>query len=156
MFLGKQRAVPYKGKFVMQTKISIDLYPDPEGSSLIKTRVLDEIVRGCLYTLIQLGEFGKMVEAIRVTWVKYDDQDNPGPMFSFHFSNPAGLKSGFSADYRFIGEQKCNPLAVQIVEYFCGPDCLPLYISEHIQQSRAKLNAILNRLPRPLQPTAGS
>lgn len=159
MFLGKIRAVPYKkGKFIMTTKLSIELYPN-DGSGIVSQERLDAIIGGCIDTLRHLGGLAPMIEAIRVTWAVYELSGRGtcvGPNIKFHFTQVAGLDCGHSSDFRFMGNGSPTPSSRDIAECFCRDMSLPRCISEHIRRCSARLNADLQKLPRPVQFVAGS
>ena len=126
------------------TKISIDLNPC-EGK-VITSAEFTAITNGCLETLLALGKLGEVIEMFRITWI--DLGKGPGPKFTIYFCDPLGEKSYYNADYRFLGKGGTQPSANEIAEHFCSNDCLPSFISKHLESCKARLQKATELLSR--------
>jgi hypothetical protein len=137
-------------KEFFMSKVSIDLHHPAWQTwpvELAKPEQILPIMSGCMETLRRLGKLAEFVEAIRVTFARYEykgDWSVPGPSFTFYFHDPLGNKCSHGTDYRFIGsgDRKGNPMPTseEIVNYlFSKPNDLARFITEHINRGKQKM-----------------
>lgn len=95
-------------------KISVDLLSSDE--SLISEELLLSVVSGCRKAFLKLGRIGDTIEVFRITFLYFDDNLVPGPLFRICFHDPLGKECACSFDYRFIGSKTPVPSSAEIAD----------------------------------------
>jgi hypothetical protein len=132
------------------SKLSIDLCTG-DYDPIVSNETLTAVSIGCRQTLVNLGEIGKMIEVIKVTFTTFPlgkTDDPTGPVFKIIFCDPLGKKCSYETDFRFIGTEVFNPevTADEISEHLCKE--LPRFIEEHLESCASKINGATNQLAK--------
>lgn len=120
------------------SKMSIDLFTDPEAKLLLDQETLVAVTSGCLSTLFRLGELGKLVEVFRVTFVRLGKEETSGPRIRVYYRDPLGTKTWHETDFRFMGSGSPTPSAKEIAETLYKD--LSRFMREHLKRGVDRLS----------------
>jgi hypothetical protein len=118
-------------------KISMGVVPRQVSGTLLDPKIGQEIFLGCLETLNRLGPQRALVEVIRVSWVELPGINEPVFNLSVHFVDALQNKCSHTIDSRFLATRR--PLAEAIPLVLCADDCLPRFISEHLEKCKERI-----------------
>src|SRR3989344_3679768 len=81
-------------------KLIVELVPD---ALVISPSELEIVTNGCLETLRQLGDLGRLITGFEVKWSNFRTYAFPGPVITVRHKRDDGVETSYTTDFRFMG-----------------------------------------------------